>query len=191
MRAAPAPRVCGIVLAGGAGTRFGGPKALARTEEDEPWLRIVAATLTAAGCDPVIVALGARTEEATMLAPEAVRIVVAEEWERWLSATLRSALAEALCTDADAALIVPVDIPDLPAAVVARILAMAGRDVLVRAVYGGRPGHPALVGREHWERVVETAAGDRGAGPYLRSHGARDIECRDLWDGEDIDVRPV
>jgi CTP:molybdopterin cytidylyltransferase MocA len=61
--------VCGVVLAAGAGTRFGGPKALARTAAGEPWLALAVGTLRAAGCEPVVVVLGTGADEAEPLVP--------------------------------------------------------------------------------------------------------------------------
>ena len=80
--------------------------------------------------------------------------------------------------------------PDLPTAVVARVAAGAALASLARAVYLGLPGHPVLIGRAHWHSVAASVRGDRGAGDYLAAHGARSLECADLWHGADID-RPA
>lgn len=181
--------VCGIVLAAGAGTRYGHPKALARDPGGTAWVTLAAAVLAAAGCDPVLVALVARRDEAAPLVPEAAHIVPVEGWAGGLSETLRCALAAAAETDAVAALLVPVDTPELPATACARLLRGAAPDSLARAVYRGEPGHPVLVGREHWRELAGTVSGDQGAGPFLRARGARAVECSDLWHGGDIDRR--
>jgi CTP:molybdopterin cytidylyltransferase MocA len=59
--------------------------------------------------------------------------------------------------------------------------------MLRQAVFGGRPGHPVLIGREHWTAVADALAGDRGARGYLVAHGVDEVECGDLFDGHDID----
>ncbi|MGO1236110.1 MAG: nucleotidyltransferase family protein, partial [Microbacterium gubbeenense] len=76
-------------------------------------------------------------------------------------------------------------------AVCARVLAAAdpSPSALARAVFGGTPGHPVLLGRDHWEQVAATLVGDTGAAGYLREHRAARIECGDIWDGADVDVR--
>lgn len=183
--------VCGIVLAAGAGTRYGSPKALAADASSLPWIVRVVATLRRAGCDPVLVCLGARRDEAAELLPTGVRIVDVPDWADGLSASVRAGLVAAADTDAVAGLIVPVDVPELPASACVRVcdLASIGPDALRRATYHGAPGHPALIGRAHWAAVGEELSGDRGAGPYLRAHRAAEVECGDLWDGHDIDVR--
>jgi CTP:molybdopterin cytidylyltransferase MocA len=60
---------------------------------------------------------------------------------------------------------------------------------LARAVYAGRPGHPVLIGRDHWTALAQTLTGDSGAGAYLSAHDALEVECGDLWSGADIDHR--
>lgn len=102
-----------------------------------------------------------------------------------MSASLRAGLA---ATDADVVLVTLVDLPALPAAAVARLLAGADRATLRRAVYDGRPGHPVVLGRDHVDAAASSARGDRGAGPYLRAQGAESVECSDLWDGRDVDA---
>ena len=63
------------------------------------------------------------------------------------------------------------------------------RAVLRRAAYEGVPGHPALIGRDHWERVVATAVGDSGAREYFRATPHEVVECGDLATGRDADTR--
>ncbi len=62
--------LCGLVLAAGAGTRYGGPKALARTADGTPWLALAAGALRDGGCVDVLVALGAQAAEARPLVPD-------------------------------------------------------------------------------------------------------------------------
>ncbi|WP_157602283.1 NTP transferase domain-containing protein, partial [Promicromonospora kroppenstedtii] len=58
----------GIVLAAGAGSRFGMPKALARSDGGTPWLELACQALVDGGCADVVVVLGARADEAERLA---------------------------------------------------------------------------------------------------------------------------
>lgn len=179
----------GLVLAAGAGTRFGGPKGLARTPEGRPWAALAVAALRAGGCHPVMVTVGAAGDEVAALLPADAVVVRVADWAEGLAASVRAGLAAAAHTDADALAVVTVDTPDLPAAAVARIRALAAPGALVQAEYGGRPGHPVLLGRDHWAPLAVELAGDRGAGPYLRAHGATRIACDDLWSGADVDHR--
>ena len=90
------------------------------------------------------------------------------------------------------ALVHLVDLPDVGAEVVRRVLAQAGAgaEVLARASYAGTPGHPVLLGRDHWGPVSEAAAGDQGARSYLATHDLTLVECGDLATGADVD-RPT
>ncbi|NUO36590.1 MAG: NTP transferase domain-containing protein, partial [Dermatophilaceae bacterium] len=62
------------------------------------------------------------------------------------------------------------------------------RRALRRAAYEGVPGHPALIGRDHWEGVVASATGDHGARTYFREHEHELVECGDLATGRDADT---
>ncbi|GAB3603163.1 nucleotidyltransferase family protein [Microbacterium aureliae] len=184
-------RACGLVLAAGAGTRYGGPKGLARTGDDDPWVARAVRMLRSAGCADVRVAVGARAEDVAALVPAGAETVAVADWAEGLGATLRAGLA-AVPDDADVVVITPVDTPDAPATAVARILAAAARDprhALVQAVYRGRPGHPVAIGRAHAGPLAAAASHDRGARPYLVAHGVVEVECADLWPGEDVDTR--
>ncbi|MEV0290874.1 MULTISPECIES: NTP transferase domain-containing protein [unclassified Kribbella] len=89
---------------------------------------------------------------------------------------------------ADAVVVVPVDVPGLTVEVLRRVAAQADPAALVRAVYDGSPGHPVVLGREHWAGVTATAVGDQGARAYLREHAPVEVECGDLADGVDVDT---
>ncbi|EPD84432.1 hypothetical protein HMPREF1529_01034 [Microbacterium sp. oral taxon 186 str. F0373] len=180
--------ICGVVLAAGAGTRFGGPKALARTAAGEPWLALAVGTLRAAGCEPVVVVLGTGADEAEPLVPAGAVVVRVADGRRELSASVRLGLEAAGVSGAVAALLVPVDVPELPASACRRMMRDADADALRQAVYRGRPGHPVLIGRAHVPRVAGALTGDSGAGAYLRAHGAERVECADLWHGRDRDT---
>jgi CTP:molybdopterin cytidylyltransferase MocA len=176
----------GVVLAAGAGTRYGMPKVLA---EKGDWLKRAVVALDGGGCDEVIVVLGAAGTEAVDV-PAPARAVHALHWSDGLSASLRAGLGAA---DAAFAVVHLVDTPDVGADVVARVLgaARSGPSGLARAVYAGRPGHPVVIARRHWPELLAGLSGDAGAGPFLR---ARDdviaVECGDLAVGADIDERP-
>jgi molybdenum cofactor cytidylyltransferase/nicotine blue oxidoreductase len=171
---------------------MGLPKALVRGEDGEPWLVRGVRALTDGGCTQVTVVLGAAAEEALPLVDgTGATAAVAADWEQGLSASLRAGLVAATGTDADAVVVTLVDLPDVGADVVRRLLDPAPDPAtLRRATYDGRPGHPVVIGRSHWPALTATAAGDRGARDYLVAHDAEGVECGDLASGRDVD-RPT
>ncbi len=178
----------GLLLAAGEGRRFGGPKALARDEDGTSWLLRSVQALRP--CAEIVVVLGAEAEKAAALLPLSVSRIRADDWAEGMGASLRAGLTALGPTTHEAALVSLVDLPDVDAAVVARLAAVAdGPDVLARAAYDGVPGHPVLLGRDHWAGVVATATGDRGARDYLASHEVALVECGDLATGVDVDAR--
>jgi CTP:molybdopterin cytidylyltransferase MocA len=178
----------GLLLAAGAGSRMGTPKALV-SDDGGSWLVRGVRVLDDGGCSAVTVVLGARSAEAVgLLDGLGVDVVIAADWEEGMSASLRAGLA-ALPPDVDAALVLLVDLPDLTADVVRRVIASGdGPSSLARATYDGTPGHPVLIGRDHWSGVVATATGDRGARDYLDTQQHESVECGDLATGEDVDT---
>ena len=178
---------------------MGGAKALLRHPDGTPWVARAAQVLAEGGCDPVVVVLGAAAGEAEALVPAGAGVVVAADWAEGMGASLRAGLT-ALAAPAErparadgqagAVLVGLVDTPGVTAGVVARLLAVAAPSVLARASYGGSPGHPVLIGREHWSGVVDTARGDAGARGYLAGRQVTLVECGDIGDGRDLD-RPA
>src|SRR3954451_15097979 len=141
---------------------MGRPKALV-----EGWL--VRAVESLADCDQVVVVLGAAADVARpLLDAHDVTIVVAPDWEEGMGASLRAGLMHLQHGDASRCVVTLVDLPDVAAPVVRRLLDLPDtEDVLARATYDGRPGHPVLLGRAHWPGVIEEVEGDRGARGYL------------------------
>jgi CTP:molybdopterin cytidylyltransferase MocA len=174
--------IAGVLLAAGAGTRYGMPKVLAA---QGLWLSSAVAALSGGGCDDVVVVLGA----AVVDVPAPARAVVAEDWQQGMGASLRTGVAA--IPDADYAVVLTVDTPDIGADVVGRVLeaARCSQSGIARASYDGRPGHPVVVARRHWPALLETLHGDEGARRFLASRpDVVALDCADLATGLDIDT---
>ena len=182
--------VTGVVLAAGAGTRAGGPKALRTRKDGTPWIAIAVEALRGAGCREVIVVLGAEADAAAALVPRGALPVVATDWAQGQSASLKVGLAAAATSSSDGVLLTLVDLPGQSAAAAARVLAAVTDDprgTLARAQYDSAPGHPVYLGRDHWGDIGETVSGDTGAREYLDAHLTIAVDCSDLGGGEDAD----
>ncbi len=170
---------------------MGRPKALVELD-GEPLVRRAVRVLRDGGLTPVVVVLGARADDVQRVLPGDARAVEAPDWADGMGASLRAGLAalEGLAEGApDSAVVHLVDLPGVPAAVLRRLAAVPGPGALARAAYGGRPGHPVLLGRDHWAGARAAAVGDTGARGYLA--GRTDlllVECGDLADADDVDT---
>ncbi|MGV0786876.1 NTP transferase domain-containing protein [Mycolicibacterium sp. XJ2] len=175
-------KVAGVLLAAGAGTRYGMPKVLAAQGE---WLRAALNALRDGGCGDVVVVLGAAVVEV----PRPARAVFAEAWADGLSASLRAGLS---AVEADYAVLHTVDTPDVGSDIVRRVVdaAVVSESGIARARYGQSPGHPVVIARRHWAALLEEVHGDEGARSFLAVRdGVVAVDCADLATGRDIDVR--
>ena len=158
--------VAAVVLAAGAGSRFGGPK-------QQLLLPAVLDALRASSVEELVVVAGAYPLDVD--AP----VVECPEWELGPGASLRCGL-NALSPEAEAAVVVLADGPDLAPAAVDRVIEAwrRGAGEILAASYGGERGHPVLLGRSVWSRIPHEGA--RAFEPVL-------IPCDDLGSPGDID----
>jgi nicotine blue oxidoreductase len=178
--------IAGIVLAAGAGTRFGGGKQLAELE-GRPLVEHALQAMVASPVGRVIVVLGSGAEDVIAGADlHGAEPVVCERWEEGQSASLASGLAE--LSECDAVVVTLGDQPRLSPDAIRRVIANRGGGAsAVRATYGGEPGHPVLLERELFEKLRDVS-GDHGARNLLISVSTREIPCDDLGSGEDVDT---
>lgn len=180
---------------------MGTPKALLRAPDGTAYVSNAVRELSAGGCPTVLVVVGAARAEVVAAmrrdglelrggGPRRVQVVVAPQWRDGMGASLRAGLSVLLEGPESCALVGLVDTPDVGAPVVRRLLEElgTGADVLGRAAYDGLPGHPVVMGRDHWAAVIGTATGDRGARGYLAQNPPALVECADLASGRDVDT---
>ncbi|PHX61032.1 MAG: molybdopterin-guanine dinucleotide biosynthesis protein MobA [Actinobacteria bacterium] len=170
------------MLAGGAGKRFGGPKAPALVDGERLVDRSVR-ILREAGCAPIVVVLGAWIDEV----PGAIPVVNAN-WQEGMGSSLRTGLEYLLNTPATNALITLVDLPGLTALGCARIVSSSAG--VAAATFQGERGHPVKFSREHWADIIDSAHGDQGARAYLLGRDDIElIEIADVASGDDLDFK--
>jgi CTP:molybdopterin cytidylyltransferase MocA len=181
--------VAGLILAAGAGRRYGMPKALV-PYRGRLLVQRAADTLAAAGCGETVVVLGAEAQRVLDAAPDLPRTVTNPDWPTGMASSLRAGLAALAGTPAVAAVVLLVDMPGVTPSAVRRVAAEAGTEALAMGGYGERRGHPVLLGRAHWAGVAAAATGDRGARDYLRAHDeqVRVVPVGDISDDRDIDL---
>ncbi|GIK76383.1 MAG: nucleotidyltransferase family protein [Thermoleophilia bacterium] len=186
--AAARERVACLVLAAGAGRRFGpgGPKQLALLR-GRPLLEHVLAQASGSAVDRVVVVLGAGGEAILdRLDLHGAAPLACGSWREGMSAPLREGI-EAVA-DCDAAVVMLGDQPLVTAAAVDRVLAArkSGSDA-TRASYGGRPGHPVVLERRLFP-AIGGLAGDAGARSLLGSGRVGTVPCDDVADPLDVDT---
>jgi CTP:molybdopterin cytidylyltransferase MocA len=159
--------IAAIVLAAGASTRYGSPKQAVLLEP------VLERVRRSPAVDDVVVVLGAHKLETS------ARAVLCPEWKRGPGASLRCGLA-ALGDDAEAAVVVLGDGPELDPRAIDRVVAAwrAGGGERLGATYGGVRLHPLLLARSAWVDIP-----DEG----LRALPADLVPCDDLDSPGDID----
>jgi molybdenum cofactor cytidylyltransferase len=187
----PPIMVVGIVLAAGASTRMGRPKALLAIGADT-FVTRACRTLSEAGVDDLIVVAGTEHAEVAAALGDAglhARVIENPRREEGQLSSLLTGLAVADRPGVDAVLVHLVDVP-LVRAETARAVVEAFRRTrapVVRPAVGGRHGHPVLFSRRVFDdlRRADPAV---GAKAVVRAHAADvcdvpvddDGACRDV-----------
>lgn len=181
-----------LILAAGEGSRLGQPKALVALN-DEMLVDRAIRVAHDAGCDPVVVVLGASAHRVVQTAAlDRAIVLVNEGWAEGIGSSLRCGLAALADKQAPAAVVLLVDQPEIGAETVRRVTD-TWRDSEARAVaasYDGQMRNPVLIDAAIWPEVAELARGDTGARAWLRAHADQVtvVACDDLGSDADIDT---
>ena len=184
-----------IILAAGRSTRMGRPKAVLRVGEDGPTFveRIVTTMLEGGAADALVVGRPddvALRGEVDRLQPRA-RFVENPDADRGQLSSLLAGLNAADHPGTRAVVVTLVDLPLITPATVSAVLSAfsSSGSPIVRAVHGGRHGHPVVFGRAVFQdlRHADPAI---GAKAVLRRRGADvlDVEVDDPGVLLDVDV---
>ena len=133
-----------ILLAAGASSRMGESKALLDWG-GRPLVAAQVAALAAAGCDPVIVVLGARAGAVRRALPRGARWTINGAWRQGRAGSIRAG-ARAVPRHAERVVVASVDQPCSASAVRALVEALgANREARIAVPrHGGRNGHPPV-----------------------------------------------
>jgi CTP:molybdopterin cytidylyltransferase MocA len=178
----------GLILAAGAGTRFGGEIKQLAELRGRPLLAYAVETMLAVpALDPVIVVLGHAADEILRAVDfGSAEVVVAPDWADGQSASLRRGIAAARAADALAVTLG--DQPFITPQVIAGALDHLDGYDAVRCTYGGAPGHPVVLGRSVLDAAGELT-GDQGARELLSRFRVKQWEAGHLCSAVDVDTR--
>jgi CTP:molybdopterin cytidylyltransferase MocA len=176
-----------IVLAAGAGTRFGDCKQLAPLRGRPLLEHALEAAWGAAAIDRFVVVLGAGAERVRAEADlSGYEVVVCRDWEEGVAASLRAGVAA--LGDVGAAVVLLGDMPGVTAQVVAGALDhLRPRDDALRTLAGGAPTHPVVLGPRALA-AVPALRGDVGARALFAELEVREWEAGHLFDATDVDT---
>ena len=179
-----------VLLAAGRGSRFGddGPKTLARLGA-RPLVAHAVAAAEASGLRPLVVVVGCQAPDVAAAAGPDVEVIENPDWEEGMSTSLRAGLATVVPQRSVTAMAVALaDQPRIGAEAYRRLVAAhrQGAELAV-ATYGGRRGHPVLIGRTHFVEAMRMT-GDQGARTLLAAHPVVEVPCDGTGDAVDVDT---
>jgi CTP:molybdopterin cytidylyltransferase MocA len=176
--------VAGLVLAAGGGTRFGAsPKQLADFHVRPLVEWAVRAQCAVPSLSRVVVVLGSGAPEiAAAVDFGRAETVMCQEWERGQACSLRCGVDALRGGGFEKVVVTLGDAPLVTPEVIELFVDAPPRS---RAVYGGRPGHPVVLGPEEIS-TLGSLAGDEGARGLL--HGGPELEVGHLCSGRDVDT---
>jgi CTP:molybdopterin cytidylyltransferase MocA len=170
-----------VVLAAGASTRLGEPKQLV-TIAGETLLERAVRTAREAGCDPVVVVLGADAERIQIQCDLSDAVVaINDEWSEGMAASIRVGVRTlgAVAKNAGGVVLMTCD---QPAVTAAHLRALMKTGEAMASAYAGRRGVPAYFPKTAFAQLMELR-GDMGARELLReaaevelSHGELDVD---------------
>jgi len=168
-------RVAGLILAGGEGKRWGGPKAFARLDDGRTFLEACGATLLRAGASPAVATLPPGTEDPQI---DGLESIVLPEPGMDMFASLVTGLGCLVkYLDWRTVAILPVDHPLVSANAVTALAITSARAAIPS--YNGKHGHPICIDREVASAIVSCDLRGPTLREVLRSVGAAVVEVDD------------
>ena len=163
--------ITGVLLAAGAGRRFGGPKLLQRLDDGRPMAVAAARNLLAGVGRALAVVRPEDRELARVLAREGLEVVPCAQADGGMGLSLACGVRAS--ADAHGWVIALADMPYiLPATVIEVVRCLRRGAVLAAPEYRGQRGHPVGLARAFLEPLL-ALDGDAGARAVLEQHGAQ------------------
>jgi molybdenum cofactor cytidylyltransferase len=159
-------KVGAVVLAAGDSSRFGQPKQLA-IFQGEPFVRRIVTAAQDAGCQPIVIVIGANAAQIKPAMLELpVSIVEHTDWSNGLGSSIAMGVKHAMTivSDLDAAILVTCDQPFVNANALGQLiqLHLQNGKPIVASAYADTLGVPALFDRSCFGELLRLS-GDSGA----------------------------
>ena len=152
--------LAGLILAGGEGTRWGGPKAWALLPDGGSFLAACGMTLREAGASPIVATLPPATEDPRI---DGLEVIALPEPGMDMFGSLRTGLGHLLESRSwRVVAVLPVDHPLVRPETIIKLAAVAGPAAIPS--FNGKHGHPICLSR----MVAESVTRGDVAGPTLR-----------------------
>ena len=180
-------RVSAVIMAAGAGTRFGAIKQLA------PWgaytmIEHIMRLVVDSQADEVTVVLGAHAEQIRRHLPPLdakTQVVLNPAWQQGMSTSVRAGICQSRITPS-ATIFINVDQPGIRRDIIDRLIAIhrTSGAPIVAPRYGNMRGNPVLWDRSLFDEL-HTLSGDVGGREILRQHW-REIAWLELDSEEEL-----
>lgn len=163
-----------VILAAGASTRLGEPKQLVRLG-GETLLERAVRVAREAGCEPVVVVLGAEAERVLAACDlRDARVVRNEQWREGMASSVHAGVAAA--DGADGVVLMTCD---QPAVTAEHLRALMVSGAVTASAYSGRRGVPAYFPASSFPELMRLT-GDAGARELLREASVIDLAGGEL-----------
>lgn len=182
--------IAGLILAAGESSRMGTDKALL-AYRGRTFVETLCATLREAGLERIAVVLGHHAEEIRRAVNlEAAQVVTNPDYRHGQTSSLQAGLRALTSADLEGIVLCLVDHPSISVEVIRTLLKnfqQTGAPLVV-PTFGGRRGHPVLIGRPLFKELLDLGP-ESGANTVIRKHqeAAQFVEVEDSGILLDID----
>ncbi|MBU0902813.1 MAG: nucleotidyltransferase family protein [Gammaproteobacteria bacterium] len=167
------PACIGLVLAAGAGQRFGSDKRRAQLADGNSLLRATVLRAQEAFSD-VRVVLKAEDDAQALAIPPGVQLVRAAHAKQGMGSSLAAGIQSLANTQATAVAVLLGDMPWISVATLQQLRAQADAEHIIVAYCEGQRGHPVLFGRRFWPQLMQLQ-GENGAKGLIATHAQQVI----------------